>query len=447
LAASGACAQAGEATAGLSVVEIPVRIALDPLLAEIERLTPREAGHWREWKETQGVETRYRAWRGPLAFQVQGQTLRVSAHVRYWVRARARLLNAIELEADCGVDEPPRQAVIGVAARLEWGPDWTLHPRFRVLPTRFLDGCEMTVADLDVTPLIGPVFERELRLAIARALAGQRTARASFREQAARVWESLHRPIELAPALWLRLRPLAVAMAPPEGGGREATVRVGLALRPQLVHGARPAGQTAPLPPLGRLPPGHRGLAFNLEIELDWDAAAERLTDALAGTRLEVEGRDLEIRGIRLSGRGPEVTAHVELGGAAGGDLEIWARPAVVPGEAPLRLEDLEYLYHPHDPLIGLAAESVYERVRALLEEAANGVLAERLDEAAARIRDGLASALPAAAQVDLDSLSVEAGAVRVRETGVTLEGTAAGGLKLRFDAAAGGSPDARPRM
>ncbi|MGD8309035.1 MAG: DUF4403 family protein [Chromatiales bacterium] len=420
------------APAGLSVIEAPVHIPLAPLFAEVERLTPRETGHWRTWKEVQGVDTRYRAWRGPVSFRMAGQTLLATAHVRYWVRARARLLGAIELNAGCGVDEPPRQAVIGVAARLEWAPDWTLQPRFRVLPTRFIDRCEMTAADLDVTPLIGPVFEQALRVAIAEALGTQRQALAEFRSQAARAWERLAQPLELGPDLWLQLRPFAVAMAPPEGRRDEVVVRLGVALRPELVQGERPRLAPTPLPPLGRLPAGRRGLAFNIDLALDWETAGDRLTEALQGRRFEIGGRDLEIRRIRLSGGDSEIVAHVDLGGTAGGDLELWARPVIVPGSAPLQLEDLEYLYHPDDPLVGLAAESLYEKVRGMLLEAANRTLETRLDEAAARIRGALESALPPGIEVSMDGLRLEAGSIRVRETGLVLEGTAAGGLELR---------------
>jgi hypothetical protein len=424
----------GRPSAALSVVEVPVRIPLGPLSAEVERLTPREAGHWRAWRKVQGVDTRYRAWRGPIVLRMTGHTLIATAHVRYWVQARARLLDALEIHAGCGVDEPPRQAVIGVAAQLDWTPYWTLSPRFRVLPTRFIDGCEMTAADIDVTPLIGPVFERALRGAIGDALQAQRPALGSFRTQAARAWERVQQPLELGPDLWLQLRPFAVAMAPPEGAGDEVVVRLGVALRPGLTHGARPALEPAPLPPLGRLPAGRRGLAFNIDLAVDWETAGARLTDALRGRRFEIAGRDLEIGRIRLSGGDSEITATVELGGAAGGSLEIWARPVVVSGSAPLQLESLDYLYHPHEPLLGLAAETLYEEVRDMLLQAANRALEVRLEEAGARLRGALEKALPSGIEVNLGGLRIERGSIQVRETGLVLEGTAAGGLDLRID-------------
>ena len=101
-----------------SIIELPVRLSLAPLFEAAEREVPQQAGHWRSWKKTRGVNTRYRAWRGPLGFRVVGNTLQVEAHVRYQVMARKTLLGAVTLKSACGVDEPPRQAIIGVRLRL-----------------------------------------------------------------------------------------------------------------------------------------------------------------------------------------------------------------------------------------------------------------------------------------------------------------------------------------
>jgi hypothetical protein len=71
-----------------------------------------QAGNWRGWRKVYGVDTQYRAWRGPLQFTMQGEILTVQAHVRYWIKAHKQVLGTLDLESCCGVDEPPRQAII-----------------------------------------------------------------------------------------------------------------------------------------------------------------------------------------------------------------------------------------------------------------------------------------------------------------------------------------------
>jgi len=122
-----------------SFIDLPLRLSLEPLIDAAEKLLPYQAGNWRTWKDWHGIPSQYRGWRGPLSITASGSVLMVQAHVRYWIRAQKKLLGMVNATASCGIDEAPRQAVIGMQVLLEWGPDWTLRPRFRILPTRFLD--------------------------------------------------------------------------------------------------------------------------------------------------------------------------------------------------------------------------------------------------------------------------------------------------------------------
>ncbi len=153
--AGGGTPVAGEgARMAPSILEIPVQMPLAPLFRETEQAVPRQAGNWQDWKSSHGIQTKYRAWRGPLALRMMGNELLVQAHIRYWIKARVKRLHVLGLKSDCGVNEPPRQAVVGVSVRLQWTPDWSLDPQLRILPTRFLDRCDMTVAQIDVTRIV-----------------------------------------------------------------------------------------------------------------------------------------------------------------------------------------------------------------------------------------------------------------------------------------------------
>jgi len=414
-----------------SIIEVPLTIPLSPLFDEVEALTPGQAGHWRGWQSHKGVDTQYRAWRGPLMIRAVGDTLVVQAHVRYWVKAKASLLGAVTVTGSCGVDEPPRQALIGAAVRLDWGPDWGLRPGFRVLPTRFLDACEMTLADVDVTPLVDRAFEKELRRSILQALEARRDALGEMRRRASRIWARLQEPIEVASGVWMSLRPFAVAAAPPEGRGDEAVARLGIALSPKLHYGAKPAADAAPLPPLGRLPPGAGGLSLDVSLDPDWSALSRLMSGALQGRVFDLAGRRLRVAGLELSGKDSEVVARVRLEGEGAGEVELWAKPVLEPGTPPLRLTDLEYLYHADDPLTEVVAESFYEQVRDALLEAANGLIAQRLEQLQVAVRDSLLPALSDTFTLGMGGLHLVRGAVRVDNAGLGVSATAAGELRL----------------
>jgi hypothetical protein len=66
-----------------------------------------------------------------------------------------------------------------------------MRPSFRVLPPRFLDGCEVTVLGIDVSPVLGEVFEDHLEAALSRAMDGLRPRLAEVQGQAVRLWAAL----------------------------------------------------------------------------------------------------------------------------------------------------------------------------------------------------------------------------------------------------------------
>ncbi|MFM1892474.1 MAG: hypothetical protein RLZ44_1551, partial [Pseudomonadota bacterium] len=253
----------------VSIIQVPLELDLQPLFDAAEASLPRVAGHWPGWEQRHGVDVRYRAWRGALGLAMRGDLLQVQAHVRYQLQARKALIGKLWLAAGCGVDEPPRQALIGVLARLDWQPDWSLYPRFRVLPTRFLDRCEVTAADIDVSPLVGKAFEHKIETTITEAMAELAPRLQDFRAELAHTWERMQRPQELMPGVWFQLQPLGLALAPPQGSGSKLQTAVWLAFRAALSGDPAP-GATTPLPPLVPYRPAQPGLHFALQVELDY---------------------------------------------------------------------------------------------------------------------------------------------------------------------------------
>ncbi|MGB5439723.1 MAG: DUF4403 family protein, partial [Gammaproteobacteria bacterium] len=175
----------------VSFIDIPLRLSLEPLINAADRMLPYQAGNWRAWKDWHGIDSQYRGWRGPLSITASGNVLLVQAHIRYWIRAQKKLLGAVTLKASCGIDEAPRQAVIGMQVLLEWGPDWTLRPRFRILPTRFLDRCEMTIANIDVTPVVETEFRKQMQESLRAALKSLAPDVNAIQRQAQQTWSLL----------------------------------------------------------------------------------------------------------------------------------------------------------------------------------------------------------------------------------------------------------------
>jgi hypothetical protein len=416
----------------VSVIQIPVELDLGPLFRAAESSLPTHAGNWPGWRKWHGIDVRYRAWRGPLRLSVQGDVLKAKAHVRYQLQARKGLIGDIGFSVGCGVDEPPRQALIGILARLNWGPDWSLHPGFKVLPTRFLDGCEVSMANFDVSPLVGREFEQRIETTLSEAMRvlGPRLAR--LRGEATRAWQRIQMPREVAPGLWLHVQPLSLALAPPLGAGSRLQSAVWLVLRARLSADPQPETAPTPLPPLVPYQPSQPGMRFGLALELDYASVSALINERLAGETLEApRGKMARIDKVKLSAKDEDLVLEAALSGDLAGRLAVMARPAFDVTTQTLRLEDVGFVFDAADPDQELMANLFYGGIRSRIEEAANSLLAARTKA----LRDALTATFLEVVSPDhapqLAELRIAQLRLRIGDRGLTVAGTAGGILKL----------------
>ena len=414
-----------------SIIEVPVRISMTPLFEAAEREVPQQAGHWRKWKNTRGINTRYRAWRGPLGFRLTGNILQVEAHVRYQVMARKTLLGALTLKSSCGVDEPPRQAIIGVRLRLGWGPDWVLRPDVQIMPTRFLDRCEMTIANIDVTPLVEREFRKQLKDKLRSALRKLAPGVNAIRQQAERNWLLLQQPVALGHDHWLLLRPAGIALSPLTGHGNTLETRLAMVLHPSLVSGARPTPGQGPLPPPALHYPRAAGLNLRLAVGIDYAKLGEQVTSELARQPVRIGSETIDIGAVQLSGSGQQIRVQAALTGASAGTLQLTTRLAFVPASRQLQLADLDYALETEDPFLEARANLFHEPVRRLLEAAANQQMQQQLDNLKLRLTDVLEAFTPAGMTLDLSALQLQAVRIELDPAGVQLHGTVTGHAAL----------------
>lgn len=435
LAHGGAVAQpvAGIQEPGVPVsfIEIPLRLSLEPLIAAADRLLPSQAGNWRTWQDWHGIDSQYRAWRGPLRVTASGNVLWVQAHIRYWIRAQKSLLGAVTLKTSCGIDEAPRQAIIGMQVLLDWGPDWTVRPRFRLLPTRFLDRCEMTLANIDVTPLVATEFRKQMQDSLRAALRTLAPGLDAMQRQAQQTWSLLQEPVNLGESNWLLLRPAGIALSRIAGRGHYLDAQLALTMQPLLVNGAEPAIRPVPLPPLGQYHPRSAGLNLHFGVNLDFPTLNQRLTDALAGKSFVIKGHKVVINRLELAGSGQQLSTRMELAGALAGKAELQATVTYSVQRQKLELQDLTFDYKAEDPVLGALAEAFHETIRQALEEAANEVLTQQLERLGGHLETVLEKITPPDVVLDLSDLQLSGVQLHIEQQGIRLDGTATGSARL----------------
>lgn len=423
----------GQGIGSSSIVEIPIRLPLDRLFEMAEAQMPLQAGNWHDWQKNYGISTKYRAWRGPLHFAMQGELLLVQAHVRYWIKAHTKVLGALNLQSSCGVDEPPRQAIIGVMIHLGWSPDWMLWPEFRVMPTRFLDRCEMTIADIDVTPLIGKELQSQLEDKMRAALVTLRPRLSALRQQAERSWFLLQQPVEVGADHWLVLNPEGIALSPLAGHGDSVDAKLAVVMRPNLVSGSAPVARSRPLPPLMRFYPRWAGLNLHMMVKLDYAELNSAINELLTAQSVDIGGHQAGIEALELGGQGREIHINANFTGDAAGQVMVKANIAFAQEDQAFKLQDLEYSYTPEDPLLEPQARLFYGYIRKALEAAANQQLQQRMAQWKEQLVTVLDRIMPAGVKLDMASLQLSQVDLALEEHGITLIGLATGHTQVEF--------------
>jgi len=416
-----------------SIVEIPIRLSLDRLFEVAEREMPLQAGNWHDWKKTHGIKTKYRAWRGALYFTMQGEILLVQAHVRYWIKAHKKVLGTLNLNSSCGLNEPPRQAVIGVQIRLGWGPDWRLRPGFRVMPPRFLDRCEMTIADIDVTPLIAKEFQKQLKEKMRSALMTLGPRLDAVRQQAETNWFLLQEPVSLGADHWLLLNPRSIALSPLAGHGDRVDAHLAVLMAPKMMTGSEPAVQHWPLPPLMRFYPRSTGLNLQLAVDLSTADLNQTINRQLSGESFDIGGHQAGIETIELAGQGQEIRVNATLSGDAAGKVMVKANMTFTVEKQQFQLENLDYTYTPEDPLLELQANLFYGYIRKVLEVAANQQLQQRMKQWKGYLLTAFDKITPDDVKLGLASLQLGQVQLSMTEDAIRLNGLVSGHIMFDF--------------
>jgi hypothetical protein len=398
-----------------------------------EAQMPLQAGNWNDWQKNYGIETKYRAWRGPLRFTMQGDILLVQAHVRYWIKAHKKVLGALNLRSSCGVDESPRQAIIGVMIRFGWSPEWMLQPLFRVMPTRFLDRCEMTIADIDVTPLIGKEFQSQLEDKMRAALTTLRPRLSALRRQAERSWSLLQQPIEMEGDHSLLLNPQGVALSPLAGYGDSLDAYLGIMMLPTVVSSPAPATTPRRLPPLMPFYPRWAGLTLQMVVELDYADLNGAINEVVSGQSVSFGGHQTGIEGLEVGGQGQEIQVNAKLTGDAAGNVAVKANIAFAPEDQAFKLQDLEYSYAAHDPLLEPQVRVFYAYIRKALEAAANEQLQQHMAQWKERLLAAFDTIIPEDVKLDMGSLQLSQMDVEIVDQGIRLNGLATGHIAVEF--------------
>ncbi|MDX1648043.1 MAG: DUF4403 family protein [Longimicrobiales bacterium] len=383
---------------GMSSMPVPVRIDLATLLAEVEEHVPRTWGDLStpvrlapEGRARTAIELA----RSPFAASVTGDSARLSAMVSYRVQGTYDLPLLPDVNFGCatGAEDPWPRLAVALISPIGLTGAWRLDADTEVLEIRPAsdhqrDRCRVTVVDIDITGRVVDAARDFLRshTGAIDSIVRNADVRSSFE----RWWAVLRDPIRLDDDVWLEIRPESISRGRIEGRGSVVEIMATLGARPRVVLGGRPSSSARPLPALGE-GAGAGPLEVLIEGVGEYEEASRLLSQALAGLDLEIGGRRIEMRGVRLSGiGGGRVALEARIAGDLEGRLFLVGTPRYDPETGYAAVPDLAFSVSTNNVLVSGASWVLEGGLEALLRERARWPVQPAVEWAGQRLDEGL---------------------------------------------------------
>jgi len=384
---------------GTSVLSIPAKVSLQELLLIAADSFPEvitNEGEWHEGPSIQGqppFQWQYRLHRGPAQVQIENNDLEaVFPEIRYRIGVRAVKPSGEIEDSICGYkpDEPRHMSVKG-RSHLQWADDWTVRSTTKFEEPVFPDPCASTAAGADVSAIVKTTVASRLPV-LAKKIDDRIQEGSQRRRGVEKAWRTLLAPTELAPELWLNLRPGKIEAGPIMGNGEQQVVAsLNLLLEPIVTSGAMPPVSERPLPPLHLTPSPRDGFHLAVPMMVDYDWINVRLRRQLVGQEIPMSiGDPVFVTSARLYGSGANLILAMGVTGSVKGTLYAAGKPVIDPGTRVLRFDGFDFTMDTRNVLVRTANWLLRDRILETIEPQTRIDLSEQM----ASVRGALDKAL-----------------------------------------------------
>lgn len=391
----------------LSTIIVPIRTTIAPLTPLLEKQVPKtfdRMGTY-EYDARKNYGFRYRILRDPIALQMRGRFVEATTTLRYALEGCRRFVNPFNRRAylgpcvSCGLGEPMREARIGVDAEVTWDAQWRLRSKTTARPAVFVNRCQVTVLNFDITrSRIAPIVDGQMQT-VARTIDRNLPALTSIRPTAQQIWSALQAPASIGPRLWLLMEPADVALSPLLGKGLSVESTLALRARMRVVVGEKPAAAKSALPPLRAWTGERSGLHLPTPVEIPYGEASAMLTREIGGRTLPIEGGTLRIDDIRMGPGAPGMLRIEAQINYRAGLLKRYRGPVVFEGQprfdantGRVVIAHLDYALDRKkaSAFVRLADRLAHDTLRTRMRAQARWSVASRLEEMKQQISAGL---------------------------------------------------------
>lgn len=389
--------------AGESTIDLPVTVDLSSIPSRVNAVVPPGVDAMGAWTMVANdrVGIKYKADRASIGLSLKGKSLKAETTVQYEAEGCLRVKKPWPLSgyicpkvASCGQGEPKRLVQVAMGSDVAWTADWHLESKTSFSLT-YPNHCTVTVLNYDVTPYLDKVLKPQLAKA-ATTIDAKVQEKSSIKALAQRGWDELKKPREIAPRVWLAIRPREIRAAAFNGDGLTLNTSVGITASPILVAGNAPTPREGDLPKLNLTPPAN-GFRLRLRGSATYEELTARLREQLKGKMLTAEGHEVTIKDIAIRGENGTAVVAIDFEFPSGflrwttGTAYLTGRPGYDVPSQTFAIEELDYSADTQAILIQGADWLLHDTIRGKLREKARWPMGDRL----AKLKDQLAAAFP----------------------------------------------------
>ena len=434
----------------MSVIEAPLSYDVTPALRDLEKVVPRRFGDIEKKIASPGnkrVHFAFEAQRDPFVIKLDGDTVRMTAVIRYAGRVWYNPPLAPEMSASCGVNGDRPRARVEVVTPIRMSTDWKLRSRTTVRTVEAMtkeerDQCELTFLKLDVT---GKVVDAARKLFESKTKwIDNKVATINLREKFEGFWATIQQPIRLTDTVWLAINPKGVHLGRASGAKRTLTAGVVLTAEPRIVVGRKPEVPATPLPTQVAATETPGGFHILFEGVLAYDVASKLLTEQLRGEKISMGRHSIAVDKLRMfSVGGGKIALEVTFGGVTSGHVYFIGTPLYDYAGDRLYVPDLDYDVGTANVLVRGLSWLKHDDLRNYLRDKARWPMGGLIKQAHKEVTNGINRDLSPGVRLSGEVRNIEIAGVHAAPEAVRVRAHADGTVRLDV----GQKPDSLKRI
>lgn len=357
-----------------SEIDLPVKIAGQPLLLAADSIFPREflSPGWPNYLQpTCDFKYKYRFVRSGFILRCTNNRVSIAMQGNYQV-AGGKSFCAMGKPVSpwvmgyCGFDrEPMRRVDIAFSSLINIQPDYHLRTSSVVDQVKALDPCNMSIFSVDMTQTIADSIRSSIVYFCKSfdAAAGKKDVASFLRQTAARAWQKT----PIGPYGYLIINPVAVRVGTLNYVRDTFAVSLGISCRPELSSDAR-NGAPPPLPPLH--PGANRsGVTLYLPANYEYSFISKLLNDSLHGKSFEYKDKTVIVKEVAVRGiGGHRIELRIDFGGSHSGRVFLRGTPVLDTAKQTLSVPDISYAVESHEILVKMARALLRGKIKRTLQ-------------------------------------------------------------------------------